>query len=111
MENNVISSQKFSEKRPQKKKEFRPEDINYKIDRETRLAIHYLKLFCIKNALWLIPLVVFLTLAVIMDIFAIFFIWKNPSILFLQLKKSYIWVLTYIAGLYTDEIRKKMTKH
>lgn len=110
MENNIISPE-FNERRPRKRKEFTPERINAKIENETKLAIHNLKLFCIKNALWLIPLVLFLILAVISDFICIFFIWKNPSILFLQVKKSALWVFAYIAGLYTDELRRKITKH
>lgn len=110
MGSNIISPE-FNERRPRKKREFTPERINAKIENETKLAIHNLKLFCIKNALWLVPLVLFLILAVISDFICIFFIWKNPSILFWQIQKSYGWVLVYIAGLYTDEFRRKLTKH
>ncbi len=111
MENNVINTNKFNEKRPRKKFRYTEDTVTKQINYETRLAVHSLRLFCIKNALWLGPLILFLVLAVIMDFIAIFFIWKNPSILFVQIEKSYMWVLVYIAGLYTDEIRRKITKH
>lgn len=111
MENNIINAGSFNERRPKKKKEFTTEQINIKIDRETKLAWHSLRLFCIKNALWLIPLSLFLTIAGIIDFIAIFCIWKNPVIIFNQFKTLIGWVVAYILGLYTDEIRREITKH
>ena len=106
MENNVIKS-KFKEFRP-KREQYTPEDINQKISRETKLAIHSLRLFCIKNIFWLLPLILFIICAFLIDVFVILFCWKNPTILFMQLKIVFSLIVSYILGLYTDYIRKKL---
>ena len=52
MENNVIQSAKFNEKRPNKRSRYTESEINSKINNETKLAKHYLWLYCIKNSLF-----------------------------------------------------------
>lgn len=108
--NNLITNIKFKESRPKGKKEFTPQEINEKIDRETKLAMHYLKLFCIKNALWLLPLIIFIIASIVIDVVIVLVFWHNPTILFSQIKGIFWFILAYIAGLYTDEIRKNLTK-
>lgn len=111
MNNNITEIKQFNEKRPKGKHQYTTKGINDKISRETKLAVHYLKLFCIKNSLWLVPLIIFLIIACFIDFYIILKIWKNPSILFQQLKSVFWFILAYIAGLYTDELRRKFTKH
>lgn len=111
MENNVIKPETFKEYRPRKKYKYTNEDISAKIDRETKLAKHYLWMFCLKNALWLVPLIVVVLVAFIVDIYIVLGVWKNPTILFNQVRGVLWFVLAYVAGLYTDEFRRNFTKH
>lgn len=109
--NNITELKQFNERRPKGKYQYTTKGINDKISRETKLAVHYLKIFCIKNALWLIPLVLFIIISSVIDCYIVLGIWHNPTILFSQLKTIFLFMLSYIAGLYTDELRKKITKH
>ncbi len=111
METNVINTDKFKEKRPRRKYQYSDNFINNQINVETKLAFHSLRLYCIKNLLWLVPLLAFVFIAFLIDIVVVLFVWQNPSILFGQLKTAFSWILAYVLGLYTDDLRKKFTKN
>lgn len=111
MENNVIQSTKFNEKRPNKRARYTESEINSKINNETKLAKHYLWLYCIKNSLWLIPLTLVVVIGIFVDLWVVFFIWKNPVVLFKQLRILASWIIAFILGLYFDDIKHRIVKH
>ncbi len=111
MENNVIQSAKFNEKRPNKRSRYTESEINSKINNETKLAKHYLWLYCIKNSLWLAPLTALIVIGIFVDLWVVFFIWQNPVVLFKQLRILSSWVIAFILGLYFDDIKRKIVRH
>ena len=110
MKDNVIQSPKFKEQRPNKKPQYTESEINTKINNETRLAKHYLWIYCIKNSLWLIPLTLVVCAGIIVDLWVIFFTWGNPIVLFKQLRILSGWIISFILGLYFDDIKRKIIK-
>lgn len=69
-----------------------------------------LTITCIDNAHWLIPLILVLVVAFIIDVCMCCFYWKRPSILFEQMMKTLSYVPAFIFGLVTDYIKRKITK-
>lgn len=111
MKDNVKNISRINECRPRSEYKYSDNIINSKIDRETKLAIHAVKIFCIKNILWIVPIILGIIIILGIDIWIVLGIWKNPTILFNQSKIICGLILSYIAGLYTDEMRRKFTKH
>lgn len=100
----------YKPKRPNYTNRLTDEQINKKIKREKALTKHYLWMFCVRNSIWIIPVISLIAIAIVVDLCIIFLFWKNPTILFVQLKIFIGWIISYILGLYTDEIRSRITK-
>ena len=87
-----------------------PENFMNELNKETNRALHSKKIFLINNCLWLVPLLIVIVSIVIIDLGITFFVWKNPTILFEQIKTLASWTIAYILGLVTDHIRKMIVK-
>lgn len=111
MKEDLKSITRIDERRPRSKYKYSDDIINRQIEKETKLAVHAIKIYCIKNMLWLVPILLIILLSALIDLWIVLAIWKNPTILFNQTKIILGYILTYIAGLYTDELRRKFTKH
>lgn len=96
--------------RPTNKKKLSSEKLTRQLRDETDLAWHEVKIFCIKNCIWLIALMLLIVAIVVIDLTVVFGVWKNPVILFEQIKKLWGYVIVYILGLVTDHIKKMITK-
>lgn len=86
-------------------------DLRSELEKEMNQAIHSKKIFFIENSLWLIPLVVIIGIASIIDLIVVLAIWKNPIVLFEQIKIGINLVIAYILGLVTDYIRQRIVKY
>ena len=85
--------------------------FNEQLQKEQTQAVHSIKLFCRKNSLWLVPLGFTILIFFAVDLYTIFIVWKNPAVLFEQLKIFAGWVIVYILGLVTDYVRQKITSY
>lgn len=111
MKSKIIFNPEINEQRPKNQKQFQTKKINQKIKQEIALAKHNLLIFCINNAWWFIPLISLIIIAIVIDLISVFYFWKNPAILFNQFKIFVSWAISYFLGLFTDEIRRKITKY
>ena len=81
-----------------------------KIKQEEQEAIHLLKLGIINNAPPIIIILLVILICIIIDFYTCLFYWKNPSLLFIQIKRIFPYLITFILGMVADNIRKKMIK-
>lgn len=95
---------------PKRKTKVKADEFRSELNKETNKALHLKKIYLIENCLWIIPLLVAILVIVIVDLCITLLVWKNPTILFEQIKTVATWIVAYILGLVTDHIRRMISK-